>query len=208
MIAAAVLLALSLETSHTFAEALISRDRSPEIAASEDVYAKLLGVWSVEARDRTDNGTFQVTAGEWLFARTLVKPIKPSSLLGVVTEVVGLAAPRRPPSRAATLDPGLATRHPLRVLLAEDNPINQRVAVAMLKKLGYAADVAGNGREAIEALARQGYDLILMDVQMPEVDGLDATRRLRVAPGGERPHVVIEVRLGHRAEPVAPPLVE
>jgi len=71
VIAAAVLLALSLETSHAFAEALISRDRSPEIAASEDVYAKLLGVWSVEARDRTDNGTFQVTAGEWLFARTL-----------------------------------------------------------------------------------------------------------------------------------------
>lgn len=59
------------ERSNAFADALVSQSRSPEIAAQEDVYAKLLGVWDVEARDRTESGTFQVTHGEWLFARTL-----------------------------------------------------------------------------------------------------------------------------------------
>lgn len=59
------------ETSNAFAEALVSQSRSPQISAQEDIYAKLLGVWDVEARDRTDDGTFQVTGGEWFFARTL-----------------------------------------------------------------------------------------------------------------------------------------
>lgn len=59
------------EASNAFAEALVAQTRSPEISAAEDVYAKLLGVWDVEARDRTDSGTFQVTQGEWFFARTL-----------------------------------------------------------------------------------------------------------------------------------------
>ena len=59
------------EISNGFARALVSQSRSPEIEASEDVYAKLLGAWDVQARDRTDNGTFQVTEGEWFFARTL-----------------------------------------------------------------------------------------------------------------------------------------
>ena len=59
------------ETSNAFAQALVSTSRSPEIEASEDVYAKLLGAWDVQARDRTENGTFQVTEGEWFFARTL-----------------------------------------------------------------------------------------------------------------------------------------
>lgn len=61
----------AIETSNSFAEALISQSRSPEIAAQQDIYAPLLGVWTVEARDRTEAGTFQVSHGEWLFARTL-----------------------------------------------------------------------------------------------------------------------------------------
>jgi CheY-like chemotaxis protein len=90
-----------------------------------------------------------------------------------------------------------AATPPPRILLAEDNPVNQKVAARMMEKRGYLVTVVANGREAIEAHERQRFDLILMDVQMPELDGLEATRRIREREQTTGEHVPILALTAH-----------
>ena len=109
-----------------------------------------------------------------------------------MTIVSGKTALRRKvEADASDIDEKMGEKHPLRILLAEDNTVNQKLALRMLQQIGYLADVAGNGIEAIESVERQTYDVILMDVQMPEMDGLGATREIVGSwPEKERPRII------------------
>jgi len=139
-------------------------------------------------------GRREVGDGERLFAAYLAKPIRQSQLFDTLVALLGeTAASRAAPAApvVSRFDPDTAARHPLRILLAEDNVVNQKLAMRILQQMGYRADLASNGLEAIESVARQEYDVVLMDVQMPEMDGLDATREICARWGPhERPRII------------------
>ena len=127
------------------------------------------------------------------FSATLTKPIKFSHLQDVLLAVMNKRGmiTKKYDSKPMQLDGDLGKRYPLRILVAEDNMINQKVVMKLLERLGYRADKAFNGIEVLDALKRQPYDLILMDVQMPNMDGEQATIEIqKMLPEKERPNII------------------
>jgi signal transduction histidine kinase/DNA-binding response OmpR family regulator/PAS domain-containing protein len=129
------------------------------------------------------------------FAAFLNKPLKPSQLFDALVSILADQPRRIREERQAPtttpFDPDMGRRFPLRILLAEDNATNQKLALRLLARMGYRADVAANGLEALQALERQTYDVVLMDMQMPEMDGLETTRHIHQRwPGEQHPYVI------------------
>jgi GAF domain-containing protein/CheY-like chemotaxis protein/HPt (histidine-containing phosphotransfer) domain-containing protein len=140
----------------------------------------------------TSLGRREARAEEEGFAAYLHKPIKPSQLFDTLISVLAdqpIHVRRREAPRTE-LDPEMARRHPLRILLAEDNVVNQKVALRLLGQMGYRADMAANGLEAVDAVERQTYDVVLMDVQMPEMDGFEASRAINRRWPRQHPRIV------------------
>ncbi len=165
----------------------------PALAKTAVIFAS-----SVGSRSDFSVRLLGLDIGGWL-----MKPVPESSLYDALVKVLASA----PDSEAKTVTAPKEDRGPtpppsagkfklpagreLKVLLAEDNPINQKVARLQLGKLGIEVDVVANGREAVEAVSRQPYDLILMDCQMPEMDGYDATREIRRREGAGRKTTIV-----------------
>jgi len=150
-----------------------------------DAAPKLLLLSSVGNREKS--------IADGLFDAVLTKPVKQSQLYDMLASALGPDHDHTASTSEVDIGPTggmLGERMPLRVLVAEDIQVNQKLALRFLEGIGYRADVAGNGIEALEALDRQRYDVVFMDVQMPEMDGLAATREIHRRWGTSRPRII------------------
>jgi CheY-like chemotaxis protein len=133
----------------------------------------------------------EMIAGEEakLFQAQISKPIRHSLLFAALLKIIGTEPAPPVQISGKKFDTAMATRHPLRILLAEDNLVNQQVGKLMLSRLGYTADLAADGPEAINAVERTAYDLVLMDIQMPGMTGIEAARIIREKLRGKCPSI-------------------
>lgn len=140
----------------------------------------------------TSLGIYSETKQLAHFSAQLTKPVKQELLYNMLVQnISNHRGVKSLKSNSSATQKPLSEIRPLRILLAEDNLINQKVATRMLERLNYRIDVAANGKEALEALHRQPYDVIFMDIQMPEMDGVEATHTIRQTfPVDRQPHII------------------
>jgi CheY-like chemotaxis protein len=136
------------------------------------------------------DGSSRPTGTSSDFAAVLALPLEAAALRDAISDALSRELQSQGPGRTRR-EPLVRAARPLRILLAEDHPVNQRVAQLMLERLGHSVDTVSNGRAAVDAVTNVPYDVVLMDVHMPEMDGLETTRRIRARLGAEQqPYIV------------------
>ncbi len=160
----------------TFAAVIMDYDSASVALASQMQFDP---DWRTVPRILLDFGESLSEENTSLFAKRLTKPFKRSHLQAALIGLIGGKPSAYKITAPINVPLPMADKLPLRILLAEDNRINQKVGLALLSRLGYQADVATNGLEALNATLRQTYDLVLLDIQMPEMDGVEAAQAMR-----------------------------
>jgi CheY-like chemotaxis protein len=137
----------------------------------------------------SSSGEIAVGEEASLFQFQIPKPIRHSDLFNALLKITGVEPEHPQTVPQKRFDSSMAAKHPLRILLAEDNVVNQKVCLMMLSRLGYGPDLTVNGRRAVDAIEKAEYDLILMDIQMPEMDGIEAAHIVREKLGTKCPAI-------------------
>ncbi len=185
---------------------LISNEQAPDVLLLDHNMPQLDGIALAKAVNERRKARLPIiilssafgisrneTTRQYGIAECLRKPIKPLELEKALTRLFGRTQHEGGSGTSGMIfDNEMATRYPLRILLAEDNLVNQKVTLRILDRLGYQVDVVANGEEAVGAVLDRGYDVVLMDVQMPVMDGLEATERIRQTAGNVpgKPYII------------------
>jgi CheY-like chemotaxis protein len=184
-------LATSAEDALSHYSALLAADRPPAAVITDYNLPQQNGAWlaaAIRACDAPPPAFLLLTSlstslpedDARLVDRVIAKPARTDTLLRVLAELTRGAAASLPPAARNSPQPIFAG---LRILIAEDNPVNQKLATRLLQQRGAEVRVAATGVQALQALSEEDFDLVLMDCQMPEMDGYEATQRLRQTPG-------------------------
>jgi hypothetical protein len=167
----------------------------PVFAKRFDAARAVSGAALIMTRRLGDQSSIPAGGGNLEGAAHLTKPIGPDDLLIAFGKVLGSPQPEAVSLAAPAPAPG--NQRPLRILVAEDNPVNQQVALAMLRKMGHQVTLAATGTAAVETWKREAFDLVLMDIQMPEMDGFEATRKIRAMEQPGSAHTPIIAMTAH-----------